>query len=213
MLCKPTEPYTREAVTAARSTPRTKPADERRADLLDAGERVLVERGIAAARIEEITAAAGVAKGTFYLYFGSKADLVVALRERFVDRGIEHQDAAVARLRADDWPARVDAWIEDAIRFYLKHAHLHDVLFEHPSKETIATGVAPENRHMDAFRDLLAQRDPVPAGAPDPDVAAVMLYSAMHGSVHYLLHHEAADRAEQIIGAAQQLSRRYLEIP
>lgn len=195
------------------STPRTKPADERRADLLDAGQRVLVERGIDRARIEEVTARAGVAKGTFYLYFDSKAELVAALRDRFVDDLIARQEAAMARLAPSDWAGRLDAWIADAVRAYLEHVDLHDVLFQHDSGDAaIATGVSPENRHIGALRALLEQRPDPPAGAPDASTAAVLLYGAIHGCVHYLLHHGATERAEVMITAAQELAHRYLMV-
>ncbi|MGY5074648.1 helix-turn-helix domain-containing protein [Streptomyces griseus] len=75
--------------------PRTKPAEERRADLMDAAERVFAERGIDAARIDEITERAGVAIGTFYLHLSSQRDLMLAVQARFVDRLVERQHEAV----------------------------------------------------------------------------------------------------------------------
>lgn len=48
-------------------------------ELLDAALSVFVERGFAAARAEEIAARAGVSKGTLYLYFNSKEDLLRTL--------------------------------------------------------------------------------------------------------------------------------------
>ena len=59
-----------------------KPAEVRSAELLDAGLRVLCEVGYAEATVAAITREAGVAKGTFYLYFPTKAHLLVALRDR-----------------------------------------------------------------------------------------------------------------------------------
>lgn len=52
---------------------------ERPRELLDAALSVFVERGFAAARAEEIAARAGVSKGTLYLYFNSKEDLLRTL--------------------------------------------------------------------------------------------------------------------------------------
>jgi len=46
---------------------RTKPG--RRADLLAAARAILAEKGLEAATVSEIVARAGVAQGTFYLYF------------------------------------------------------------------------------------------------------------------------------------------------
>ena len=63
---------------------RTKPAEERREDLIAAAAHLFQINGIEPTTVEQITAEAGVAKGTFYLYFSSKDDVVNALRDQFV---------------------------------------------------------------------------------------------------------------------------------
>jgi TetR/AcrR family fatty acid metabolism transcriptional regulator len=60
------------------------PEDKRRV-ILDAALRVFAERGYAAARISDIAAEAGVGKGTVYLYFDSKEDLLMGVFEACVD--------------------------------------------------------------------------------------------------------------------------------
>jgi AcrR family transcriptional regulator len=61
--------------------------DARPRELLDAALAVFVEKGFAAARPEEIALRAGVSKGTLYLYFHSKEDMLAALIEdRFSSR-------------------------------------------------------------------------------------------------------------------------------
>ena len=54
---------------------------DRRAALLDAARQIFAAKGVEAARVSEIVARAGVAQGTFYLYFTSKASLVLALTD------------------------------------------------------------------------------------------------------------------------------------
>lgn len=49
------------------------------AKLLDAGMRVLAERGYHAARVDDVVRVADVSHGTFYLYFANKEDLFRAL--------------------------------------------------------------------------------------------------------------------------------------
>jgi len=75
---------------------RTKPAQQRRADLLAAGQALFLAKGIAATSLDDITQRAGVSKGLFYLYFQAKEDLVLALQEQF-----SHQVAARMRAAAD----------------------------------------------------------------------------------------------------------------
>ena len=50
--------------------------------------------------IEHITSAAGVAKGTFYLYFSSKDDVLAALADRFAQKLLERIKTAVAEKPA-----------------------------------------------------------------------------------------------------------------
>jgi AcrR family transcriptional regulator len=57
----------------------TRQSVDRRAALLDAARQIFAAKGVEAARVSEIVARAGVAQGTFYLYFTSKASLVLAL--------------------------------------------------------------------------------------------------------------------------------------
>jgi len=49
--------------------------DERRAQLVQAAQAVFAQRGYHAATVDDITRAAGVAKGTFYLYFEEKREI------------------------------------------------------------------------------------------------------------------------------------------
>src|ERR687886_1674798 len=55
---------------------------EREELILEAAEVLLAEKGYHAMAMEEIAARVGIAKGTVYLHFPSRDDLVVALFER-----------------------------------------------------------------------------------------------------------------------------------
>lgn len=59
----------------------TRQSVDRRAALLDAARQVFAANGVEAARVSEIVARAGVAQGTFYLYFASKSALILALTD------------------------------------------------------------------------------------------------------------------------------------
>jgi TetR/AcrR family transcriptional regulator len=63
--------------TAAPARQRRKEA--RPQELLDAALELFVEKGFAATRSEEVATRAGVAKGTLYLYYPSKEDLLKAV--------------------------------------------------------------------------------------------------------------------------------------
>ncbi|MEW5864905.1 MAG: TetR/AcrR family transcriptional regulator [Pseudomonadota bacterium] len=55
---------------------------QRRQEILDAAERLFCARPDGLASMDELAEAAGLAKGTLYLYFRSKEEVLVALHER-----------------------------------------------------------------------------------------------------------------------------------
>ena len=73
----------------ARRTP-----EARRADLVGAARVLFLERGVDATSIEDITRAAGVAHGTFYLYFKTKDDAVNAAVAQMAGELVERVSAA-----------------------------------------------------------------------------------------------------------------------
>lgn len=162
--------------------PRTRPAAERRATLLDAAENLFVVHGMAATTVEQITTAAGVAKGSFYLHFASKEDVLDGLRQRFVDRILTAITAAVERQQADDWGAKLGVWATACATAYAVSARLHQVIFSDmppPTRDGLA-----DNRLIDDLAHLLRQG--ATAGAwhvADPHFTAVFLFNALHGVI------------------------------
>jgi len=92
--------------------------EKRRNDLLRAARDVFAQHGYHEAKIEQIVAAARVAKGTFYLYFPDKRSIFVELVDRLfarisaailevdvagdVARQIEHNIRAIIAVLLDD---------------------------------------------------------------------------------------------------------------
>ena len=181
---------------------RTKPAEQRRAELLEAGRALFLAKGIAATSLDDVTQRAGVSKGLFYLYFASKEDLVLALQEQFSGEVAARMAAtALAEAGQADWGARLDACVTAGFGSYRELHDLHEVLFRHAH---------PARPDPDAatlvIRDLLAAG--VAAGAldvSDPEATAVLCYASMHA--FDLRGHSGPDDT-RLIRAAQQLVRR-----
>lgn len=72
----------------------------RRTALVVAATGVFAERGVANTAVSDIVRAAGVAQGTFYLYFDSKDDVILAAVERMVDEMIEAMETATSATGA-----------------------------------------------------------------------------------------------------------------
>jgi AcrR family transcriptional regulator len=72
---------------------------ERRREILDAAERLFRERPDGLASMDELAEQAGVAKGTLYLYFPSKEEVLIALHERNMGGFFTKLEAALASGR------------------------------------------------------------------------------------------------------------------
>jgi TetR/AcrR family fatty acid metabolism transcriptional regulator len=82
--------------TAPRSL-KEKQRQEREALILQAAEEVLLEKGYHEMSIDEIAARVGIAKGTVYLHFASKEELVLALVERDMQKVLDMIESNVAQ--------------------------------------------------------------------------------------------------------------------
>ena len=88
----------------------------RTAELLGAARRVFAEKGFHAATVEDIAEAAGVAKGTVYLYYRSKQDVYWGALEHGITE-LHHE--LQTRLAAEETPDnKVRAFIEIKIRYF-----------------------------------------------------------------------------------------------
>jgi len=97
------------------SEPSTEPRwrrlpEERPRQILDAAFAVFAERGLAAARLDDIAKRAGLSKGTIYLYFPNKEEL---FREVVHSTVIEFIERGEAALETERDPRRaLIAWME-----------------------------------------------------------------------------------------------------
>lgn len=75
-----------QGVAAAPRTLKERQRREREALILQVAEEVLTEKGYYETSIDEIAARVGIAKGTVYLHFPSKEDLVIAIMARDIQQ-------------------------------------------------------------------------------------------------------------------------------
>jgi TetR/AcrR family transcriptional regulator, transcriptional repressor for nem operon len=185
---------------------RTKPAGQRRAELLAAARSLFLAKGIMATSLEDITNGAGVSKGLFYLYFRSKEDLVLALQEQF-----SQQFAQRIRAAADaqaDWAAKLDACVQASFDCYRDLNDLHEVLFHHPGHDP---GHAHEHGHAmvpQVIEDLFAAGTAACVfDVADARATAFLCYASMHAFDEGFRGTGGPDDT-RLIHAAQQLFRR-----
>jgi AcrR family transcriptional regulator len=185
--------------TPAVARPRTKPAETRQEELMDAAQALFLAQGVEATTISEIVAAADVAKGTFYTYFASRNEILQALAQRYTRQFIDAVDDAVQRQPAADGVARLRAWIRANIECYVRTHALHDVVFAHHHHHQ--RGNAERNAIQQQLLDILEAG--IRAGLwtlPTPQVTASLIYAGVHGATDDLIASPAQD-ADRFIAA------------
>jgi AcrR family transcriptional regulator len=124
---------------------------ERRQQILSVARDVFARRGYHAAKIDDIVAAAGIARGTFYLYFEDKR----AIFEEIVDRTIARLGMAIVRVDPHDGARTVGDQVRENIRRIVR------ILLEDRATTKIllsdALGVDPSfDRKLLSFYDEMA---------------------------------------------------------
>jgi AcrR family transcriptional regulator len=190
----------------------TKSADERRQDLMDAALHVFAEKGIGRTTVSDIAQAAGVAKGTFYLYFDSKEHLVAGLKERFVDRILEHASLLYARVGKDDWWQLVDDTLTSFVDFMLEHRDMIHVMVQEGATPETSPYFAECQRRVDEMFATAIQmgKDAGAFSVKDPVLVGRFLHYAMDGAIaHAILYDQELDR-DRLIASARELVRKVL---
>ena len=78
--------------------PRPNVSEERKHQILNAAEEVFSQKGLDDTRMDDIADQTGLSKGTLYLYFKSKDDLIIAIFDRMFQRELNQFDSL---LRTD----------------------------------------------------------------------------------------------------------------
>jgi AcrR family transcriptional regulator len=157
------------------------------------------------ATVSEITDAAGVSKGTLYVYFASKAELVAQLRDAMIADYNERADKAIADNSGVDASIVLSReLVQQSIDFL--SSDLHAVLF--PAAADQARG---QREVVQGFEAVLidANRKGI-TDVPDPYWFAVLLVGAANFAVRYGLETQTFDR-DALVDAIVELHRRALE--
>lgn len=199
------------AIKAARKRITKKP-EERREDILEAAVRVFAKKGISRTTVSDITDAAGVAKGTFYLYFASKEHLLGALKERFVAQILDQATTLYSRVGRQEWWTLVDETIETFVDFHLSNKDLIQIIVQEGITPDTSDLFAECERKLDVMFSTGIQAG-IEAGVfevGDHELAARMLHHALDGTLnHAVLYKEEIDR-DRFVAAAKEITHKIL---
>ena len=166
----------------------------RRQQVLEAALRVFVQRGYHGAHVEHVIREAGVARGTFYLYFRSKHEVFAALVQRMLDLFLRARPAApdIEVRSAADVEAELRQTYTTLFETFRSHRHLCRLLLEEAVglDKGFAQALAEHHRAWHA-RIVARLRHFVACGAARRDL-------------------DLDVTAEAVIGLVERLSRRYL---
>jgi len=183
-------------------SPRRQPPDVRREQILDAAQQVLLRRGPAAATMADVADAASVAKGTVYLYFASKAELLAGLRARYFERltAVLGDPARPGQGAPPTVAARIEGLVAASYDFALANHELHHVLFHEAGlgeHDTFA-------RAHDAVAELVATGAATgELDVPDVALATDFVLHGLHGILVAATHRPRSQRRRLVDGATR----------
>lgn len=183
---------------------------ETRRRLLDAAERVFGELGFYDASIVKITEAAGVAQGTFYLYFASKQEIFEEL-VRDLNARVRHAMQEAASKGGD----RIEAerlGFRGYFQFTSEHPALYRIIrqAEFVSPETLQYHYAKITEgYVDGLRDAMA-RGEITAGDPEVIAWALMAVGEMLG-MRWLLWNRTTEMPPAVLAELDKLIGRMLQ--
>jgi AcrR family transcriptional regulator len=157
---------------------------------------VVAERGYAATTVDAVVSRASISKRTFYRYFASKQDALMAA----LDSGGEQQMAAVmpALRRAPDWPSGVGAGLRALFSFLASRPALARLI----AVEVYAAGIEAVEHRGHSLRRLEHALGEGRESAPEvPAIAA----EAIVGGVYALAYERINSRGPQELPALAPL--------
>ncbi|BCK55325.1 TetR/AcrR family transcriptional regulator [Nocardia wallacei] len=157
--------------------------------LVRAGEEIFAEQGVEETTVEEIAGRAGVAVGSIYNHFGSKAGLHAAVVERALGVDRNYMDRAYTTDRTPI--EQLYAAAEEYLEFYLAYPEYFRMLAfpgapgqyaaGQDLADRLASAVAQQNRRMvEALRAGIAAAVIRPV---DPDAVATVLWACWNGVI------------------------------
>lgn len=168
--------------------------EARRVELLEAALSVLRSRGPLNARVEDVTEAAGAAKGTFYLYFSSWEEMLAQVRAHILSRYIVEIKKRFKIEKKSDWMIALKNECIHFIDFREDLGELHNVIFhgqaadyiddEYTSARGVLSWMLKLGIEIGACRHI------------DAEIGGQILFSIFHTTADYIV--ETGERGKYL---------------
>jgi AcrR family transcriptional regulator len=175
-----------QSATSRRPDRRREQRERTRQALVEAALAAFAARGVSATAVDDIVREAGVAKGTFYLYFETKDDVLTAVAQRLVEGVGDEIDAVMADR--DRSPVERILAVGEVTRQVGGEPHERDLveIFHRPENRAIHDRLGEHARQQMQPTMAALIRDGIAKGLfrpQDPRRAAAFVlacYSIMH---------------------------------
>lgn len=204
----------REAVSSVLKRRVAKPTEQRRAEILEAALGLFSSKGFHETTMEEVAQAAGVAKGTIYLYFQSKEHLLLALKRDFmqgltdavaniVADAIEHLEAG----KSTDYRDIIDDIFQAVVDYHCQRREAVEVVVrQSPSPDLVHEALELEREYLalvtNAFRTGI---DYGLVHTEDPEMTAHLVTAAIRDNIATCLCYSEPDDLDRLVEASKQM--------
>lgn len=189
--------------TTESSAPRFQAPAVRQRQILDALSRLVVRHGLDNVSIAQVAAEAGLAKGSIYLHYDSRNDLVAALQSDLWGRALD-EPASIVRDPSRTWTDKLDALVEHWVTFEFDQHELYHAVFHSAGVESAEPWTAARQLLRDV---IIGGTDAGEFNPIDIDTTTDFLLHAYAGPCHH-----GRDR-ESLTTSLQRLFRRSVGIP
>lgn len=181
--------------------------------LVAAAVELFYRRGFGAVGIDQVIAAAGVTKTTFYKHFESKDDLMVAAVQRRDEWESHAWDRAVRKIAGDDPAGQLLAML-DVMDLWFNDPDFHGCMFmntavefPNPNDPVHQVAAAHRKKTRDHFRNLACAGG---AELPAAETFADCFTALIEGALVLRQTHGRNDAARAVRPAVEQLVGAYL---
>ena len=177
--------------------------EARKLEIVEAAERLL-NAGGSRVRVEDVVREAGIAKGTFFLYFPTWDDLLDTIRQRLVAEFDAANPLPTELEGPVDWPSVVDQQAAAFIDHTLSRRGLGEAIFHSDFAERRPLA---DNAILRLSAVIRAGQEADAFGPIDPEPTARLLFAAIHEAADAVAN--GAERSATL-RALQHLLRRAL---
>lgn len=164
----------------------SKQPDVRREELLQTASMLFRDKGIVATNVGDITDQAQVTRGTFYLYFSSKDEVVAELWKRYVDGFLATtSDSTDPNLQEMDSCESIVSFLTQLTQHALAHSHLHYLVYGTADAVAIALCKQSDETILAKLRSMIeAYNRREKQENRDADLQASLIFHGLDGALH-----------------------------